>query len=166
MDLSAFSAVVGGLNQAYQSAKALLELKVETEAAARINALVHQLGDLSSKFIAAQAAHMQCQERTMQLEKELTRLEQFESQKQRYRLAELAPGVLAYALKPEHAAEEPAHHLCAACYAQAQARILQFQRQDTRNRIYKCFACGAEYPVPHNIQHLAEAVPRGGHRSL
>lgn len=148
MDLSVFSAVAGGLQQAYQGAKALLELKVEAETALRIHALVSQLGDLSGKFLDARAAHLACQERTMDLEKEVARLTGFEADRARYALNELAPQAYVWSLRPEHQGEEPLHHLCCRCYAEAKKSILQFARQQGGYRVLACPLCQAEVRLP------------------
>lgn len=148
MDLSLFSAVSGGLQQAYQGAKALLELKVEAEVTERISSLVSQLGDLSGKFLDARAAHLACQERTMDLEKEVSRLTGFEADRSRYALTEIAPDAYAWSLRPEHQGEEPLHHLCCRCYAEAKKSILQFARQQGGYRVLACPLCQAEVRLP------------------
>lgn len=165
MDISVFAAVSGGLQQAYQSAKSLLELKVEVDTAVRINALVGQLGDVTGQFLAAQTAHLQCQEKTVALEKELASLKSFAAQKERYVLQQLAPHAYAYALRPEHQGEEPLHHLCSHCYAESQKSILQFSRLDRGDRVLACPRCKAEVRVPHGIPMTAETASRPG-RSL
>ncbi len=159
MDLSAFAAVTGGLQQVYQSAKALLELKVETEVAMRINALVGQLGEVSGKFLAAQAAHMTCQERAMDLEKELSRLKDFEAEKARYVLSDQGSNALTYTLRQEHQGEEPLHHLCCQCYAEATKSILQFARLERSDRVLACPRCKAEVRFPHGIPQTVLTAP-------
>lgn len=161
MDLSVFAAVSGGLQQAYQSAKALLELKVEAETAVRINTLIGQLGDVTGKFLTAQTAHLQCQEKAMELENELARLKGFAAEKERYVLQQLAPYAYAYALRPEHQGEEPLHHLCSHCYAGAQKSILQFARLERGDRVLTCPRCQAEVRFPHGIPQpiLTAAAP-------
>lgn len=162
MDITIFSSVASGLNQVYHSTKALLDLKVETETAVKINALAGQVGDLMGKFIAAQSAHMECQEKAMHLEKEITRLKAFETEKDRYAMQKIGEHSFAYALKPEAAGEEPPHYICANCYANSQKSILQ--RSGTAGlHDYKltCPRCGNDVLMPHKIPVNFGTSPRG-----
>lgn len=163
MDITIFSSVASGLNQVYHSTKALLDLKVETETAVKINALAGQVGDLMGKFIAAQSAHMECQEKAMNLEKEVTRLKTFETEKQRYVMQKIGENSFAYALKPEAAGEEPLHHICANCYADGYKSVLQFNRYHGNFSVLVCPRCKAETLTPHGIKSDYVSVNRDNH---
>ncbi len=152
MDVTIFSSVASGLNQAYQTAKTLLDLKVETETAVKINSLAGQLGDLMGKFIAAQAAHMECQEKAMNLEKEISRLKAFEAEKQRYVMQKIGENSFAYALKPEAAGEEPPHYICAHCCANNYKSVLQFNRYHGKFSVLVCPSCKSEVFTPHGMK--------------
>ncbi len=158
MDLSLFSALVNTAQHVYQSTRALLELKVDAETAVRINALLTEVGDLTGKVIEAHTAHWQCQEKAMQLEKEIRRLKDFEAESQRYALKEIAPGALAYQLRADRQGEEPVHYLCAACYAQHNKSILQFARYDGRLQVLAC-PSGHEIKTPHGFDMACQTAP-------
>ena len=156
MDISVFNTVSAGIKKAYETAKALLDLKIETETMARINDLTIQLGDLSGKFIEAQQAHMACQERTMQLEKEVARMNAFEADKNRYAMQKVGENSYAYALKPEAAGEEPPHYICASCYADSYKSILQLSGRNYGTDALTCHRCKSSVFIPNNIKSIAD----------
>lgn len=144
MDISMFSAISGGLQQAYGTAKGLLDLKVSAEVTLKVSAIISQLGELSGKLMEAQLAHVACQQRAMDLEKEVADLKAFEAQKERYELKELAAGAFAYSVRPALQGEEPAHHLCCHCFLKGVKSILQSQGYKDHSNWLKCPACAAE----------------------
>lgn len=161
IDISVFSAVTSGLQQAYSSAKALLELKVETETAARINDLAGQLGDVIGKFLSAQTAHVACQERAMKLEQEITRIKAFDVEKPRYAMIRMGEDAIAFALRPAAAGDEPPHHICAHCHGASFKSILQFARYEGRFKVLSCPRCKTEVRAPHGISQEAITVSTG-----
>lgn len=161
MDISAFTAVAGGLNQSYNLAKALLDLRVDADATARIQALVTQLGELSGKFLAAQQAHMACHQKAMELEKEVAHLREFETEKQRYVLKALGPDSLAYALRDNEQGEEPLHYLCARCFQKAEKSMFQFAGYEKAFRVLSCDRCGGKVLIPEPSGEIGTTGPSG-----
>lgn len=95
--------------------------------------------------LAAQADQSAMLEHVRTLEKEVARLQAWESEKQRYKLKPFGPGSFAYALKESAQGDEPAHWICASCYEHGKKSILQAtSRLEARRRIYRCFECNAE----------------------
>lgn len=72
--------------------------------------------DLQETILAAQMEQSALIEQVGQLEKEVTRLKEWDADKKRYALGEVAPGAFAYVLKRSKANGEPTHALCANCY--------------------------------------------------
>lgn len=72
--------------------------------------------ELQEKILDAQQAQSTLQEKLAELEKEVTRLKAWDADKQRYKLTEMCPEVLAYTLKEGMENGEPAHSLCTSCY--------------------------------------------------
>lgn len=99
--------------------------------------------ELQEKILGAQAAQAALVERIGDLEKEVTRLKAWDAEKQRYKLDQLRPGVVAYSPKEELANGEPPHQLCAACY---DAGFKSFLKQETWNpgrcNVMVCHGCG------------------------
>lgn len=127
---------LGAVKTAFDMAKALENIH---ETVARDRAII----DLQKEILAAQAAQFALLERVGKLEKEVAQFEAWDADKQRYQLAELAPGIFAYSLKEGMANGEPQHHLCTACY---DAGFKSFLKRETWNpgrcAMIVCHGCG------------------------
>ena len=84
-----------------------------------------QLIDAQTKIFAVNNERATLIERIGKLEKQVTDLEAWETEKQRYELKEIAFGSFAYVVKPAMQGTEPPHQICANCYQQAKKSILQ-----------------------------------------
>jgi hypothetical protein len=63
-------------------------------------------------------------------------------------LAEVASGVLAYAIKEAVRGAEPEHHLCPDCYQKGQKSLLQREyREVGRASLLVCHRCGLDLYV-------------------
>ena len=71
----------------------------------------------------------------------------WESEKQRYRLQQVDPGVVVYIVREEAATQdEPVHYLCPACYEKCKKSILQATPElRKRRRVHQCPECRAEF---------------------
>lgn len=110
-------------------------LKDMNDAAVRNAAVI----DLQGQILAAQEQQMALVERVGNLEKEMTRFETWETEKQRYRLIQFTPGTVAYVLKRSDANGEPGHALCTNCYERGTKSILQ--ENGKRIRVDQGFVC-------------------------
>lgn len=128
-------ASLSAIKTAFDLAKGLKDI----DDATRRNAAVIELQE---KILAAREAQSTLLERISELENKVASFEAWETEKQRYELKELAPGVFAYRLKESMAGGEPIHDLCAACYKHGKPSILQ--RQDKgMNQLMNCSECKA-----------------------
>ena len=135
---------------AVQSAKALGELVKAANSLSNYTEFVSAVSEVSAKLMEATAVALASQEkqsalanRITELENQLREIENWQSEAERYALHPLAPGLFAYAVKPEHERGEPPHMLCANCMAQRQKSILQ-----RSNRRYECHKCKSSIVVP------------------
>jgi hypothetical protein len=108
--------------------------------------------DLNEKIIDAQhrifeanAAQSELVERIRQLEGQITRMKDWDAQKQRYRLATPFPGCMVYALQKSMSDGQPAHYLCTACFQNGQPSILQSKegRSTKEGHVHSSFSCPA-----------------------
>ncbi len=119
-------------------------LKDISDAAIRDRAVI----ELLEKLMAAQLQQTALVERVTELEKEKARFENWESEKQRYELADAGGGSSAYRLKPAMANGEPPHCICANCYQKAHKSILQPEtRMPGRAQVLVCNECGSDFYV-------------------
>jgi hypothetical protein len=127
---------LGAVKTAFDMAKALQGIH---ETTARDRAVI----ELQKEILSAQAAQFSLVEQVGDLEKEVTRLKTWDADKQRYKLAELRPGVFARSLKEGMENGEPSHQLCDACYEAGFKSIL---KQETwspgKCNMMVCHGCG------------------------
>ncbi|WP_339757784.1 hypothetical protein [uncultured Hoeflea sp.] len=138
-----FSTIVG-------LGKQLLDVK---DAAARNSLII----DFTGKLMEAQQHEALLIERIRELEKSLMRFENWEAEKQRYKLKPLGKHrVLAYVLDPMMANGDPPHAICANCYQNGQKSFLQATSSRSYGLSLKCNKCGAD-------QHTGfESIPEIG----
>jgi hypothetical protein len=127
---------LGALKSAFDIAKSLKDID---DAARRNGAVI----ELQEKILGAQSAQAQLIESVSALEKEMAHLKAWNTDKERYKLTELRPGVTAYSLKEGMENGEPPHHLCASCYQGHHKTILQAATwQPGRCHVLICHDCG------------------------
>lgn len=116
-------------------------LKSINDAAIRNSVVI----ELTEKILAAQAAQAALIAEVGKLEKELTRFETWEAEKQRYELYEVKPGRYARRLKETMSNGEIPHDICAQCYNKGVKSILQkFVTPQGRYTMLTCGECGTE----------------------
>lgn len=116
-------------------------LKDINDAAIRNGAVV----ELLEKILTAREQQAAALDRISDLEKELARFENWETEKQRYELADVGSGALAYRLKPSMANGEPPHSICAQCHERMVKSILQPEtRFPGRTQHLACHGCGSD----------------------
>jgi len=127
---------LGLFKTAFDIAKGLKDIN---DATIRNGAII----DLQEMILSARDQQAAALERISELEKELARFENWETEKQRYELADVGRGAVAYRLKPAMTNGEPPHSICANCYERAEKRHLQ---PETRrgSQYLVCHSCGAE----------------------
>jgi hypothetical protein len=113
-----------------------------------------ELRKLHAEILAAQRGAMTAQaneatllEEVGALKKQVTDLEAWESEKQRYQLIALAPNVIAYAVKESARGVEPPHLICANCYNAGKKSFLNQVTQGSRLDTYHCNGCGERLSV-------------------
>src|SRR6267142_3086027 len=95
---------LGAIKTAFDIAKGLKDI----DDAARRNAAVIELQE---KILTAQQAQSTLIERVHELEREMARLKDWEADKKRYKLAEIAPGIVALTIKEDMRSGEPFHRI-------------------------------------------------------
>jgi hypothetical protein len=157
VDLTGISTALGSL----VAAKDIAQTMVGLRDAAILNG---KIAELNSKIIDAQSGvFLVNEERTAlvqrvgKLEKEIADMKTWETEKQRYELKSTSQlGGFAYALKPEMAAGEPPHYICANCYQSNKKRFLQgTQNMASGRRKFDCAECHSSVPVEGPYLHAS-----------
>lgn len=136
---------VTALKGAGDIAQGLSKLNTMAEVQAKAIELQQIILSAQSYALTAQAEHFSLLEKIRQLEKELTDIKAWESEKQRYELKELKSGVFAYALKEQTNPSEPAHNICASCYEHGKKSVLQSISMAVGRTVYLvCHGCNSQ----------------------
>jgi hypothetical protein len=148
-DISAISAAISALNGAKDMAKAMIGLRDAQVLQPKIIELNQQLLEAQSSVFAVNQERATLIERISQLEKDLVRLKAWETEKQRYQLADIGDGTFAYALKESMSGGEPPHYICTNCYEQAKKSILNSTRLPGGGNLLTCASCSAKLIIRH-----------------
>jgi hypothetical protein len=112
--------------------------------------LQERIFEAREALTAARETQTASLERIRDLEQQIVQLKEWEADKQRYELKQVAPGAFVYALKESMKGAEPEHWLCANCYQQRRKSILQkIAGSQTQTLLsiptqYECAACKAK----------------------
>lgn len=124
--------------------KAANGLRNFNEFVAAISEINAQLLNANAAALASQKEQLTLSNRVRELEEKIMSMENWNSESERYQLAELCPGVVHYVLKPSVDNSEPSHTLCANCFSKRQKGYLQKTIVDGRGTWYKCGNCDKE----------------------
>ncbi len=145
--VSEISSAVAAGQALLQVAKKALQHATQVEAKAVAAELVDRIVDLQAKLLAAQAQMEELDRARQEAQHKLVEKEEWEREKQRYELRELAPGILVRAPKEPKPPGEPDHYLCPHCFDENRKSLLQ--RPSTGHTNYKCHRCSLEIrPTP------------------
>jgi hypothetical protein len=165
MDMGSITAAVGSLKAAGDIAKGLISLKTTAEVQAKSIDLQEKILDAQHQIFAANAAQTSLVERIRELEAEIARMNDWATQKQRYKLATPFAGCMVYALQKSMSDGETPHYLCTACFQKGQPSILQGKEAGAmRNSYYYCPVCKSEASTQYrNVSPPAyfEDIKRG-----
>ncbi|GAA5785103.1 hypothetical protein [Chitiniphilus shinanonensis] len=153
--LDVIAGAFNALKGATDITQGLLALKTSTAVAAKANELNGIIATVQQQLFAAQADYAAIAGRIAELEAEITDLKNWEEEKQRYQLHELAPGSFVRRVKPEMQNGEPLHDLCTNCYQQGIKSILQYHGVVRHHVAFHCLRCGGEVLGAH-----VQAPPR------
>lgn len=127
---------LGAVKTAFDMAKALQGIH---DTVARDRAVI----ELQKEILVALSAQSALVESEGALKKEVADLKEWGADKQRYKLTELNPGVLAYSLKKGMEDGDPPHNLCTSCYQSGFKSILVSATWNPgRCHVLVCNDCG------------------------
>lgn len=139
----AVQGLMQSLNALTEYVKSMRELKEGAGIAAATSNLMGMLFDAQRQALQLQTEHSALLREKEDLEKCLMRMREFEEEKQRYGLQEIAPGTFAYAVKPGHQGSDPPHNLCPTCYQQGVKSILQGIDPANGRKRWHCHRCNS-----------------------
>ncbi len=138
------------ITQALSSVKTVSDLvmlaqKLKVDAAVRDKAVEAQTAiiSLQQAMLGLQAQFAGLIEENKNLKQEIADIQKWELDQAKYKLTQIAEGVLVYVFKEDLAGDEPLHWLCANCFHKKQKSILQLQRRNCLETVYSCPECNA-----------------------
>lgn len=153
MDMSSIMSAFEGTKAIYNGIQVMLDLKETVAVEAKAAELLRLVTDTQSKLFLVQADYAAAASRIRDLESDVVRLEEWQQEKDRYALHELAPGTFVYRVKPAMQGTEPVHDLCPACYQKGVKGILNNAGFEQAHRAVRCAICSTTF--------LAERVDTG-----
>jgi hypothetical protein len=158
--MEAVVSTFGLLQTAGQMAKSLVDMRDTALVQKTVIELNCVIISAQQSAVTAQSDQTTLTKQIGQLEAEIVRFKTWETEKQRYQLTELPPGVFVRSLKPEMTGGEPAHQLCEHCYQDGVKAILHRGETSCGRYHLKCTRCGADHTVGHFI--APQRQDRGG----
>src|SRR5262245_28439080 len=125
IDLKDVATIGTLLSQAVPLIKKLRESKLSDANSSELANLTDIVSDTSGRLFAVQSALLALQQENAELGVKLARMQDWETQKKRYKLATPFPGCMVYALQKSMSDGEVAHYLCASCYQRGEKSLLQ-----------------------------------------
>jgi hypothetical protein len=128
IEIAAFTTAV---SHATNIAKAIVETHDELKLRELKLEFATALLDVTQKQLALAQEYQAELDANKKLKQQLAAYERWEQESQRYQLHQPSIGVFVYALKQEHAAGQPLHWICAACYDDGKKSLLQRVSKDS-----------------------------------
>jgi len=148
VDLHMIQGTISSLKFAGDVAKSLLELKTLGDVQGKVIELQSAILSAQSSALSANAEQSAMVEEIRKLKEEIASVKAWESEKQRYKLAnQWEAGGVAYALKETMANGEPPHLICTKCYQDSKKSILNPISGDKGFISYCCPVCKAQIPT-------------------
>jgi len=154
-------AITSPLKAAGESIKELIEIRDQVKFGEEAAKLYSQILAALQGAVAAQTREAALLNVISDLKRRLVDLDTWETEKNRYVLEKLPPGVFVYTLKPEMAGSDDEHSICPTCYQRGKKSILHSTASG--NGIYRlmCKECGTKLEVGHFTPSGHSTIRRG-----
>jgi hypothetical protein len=124
IDMGQIAAAVSSLKVAGDIAQGLMSLKTMSDVQAKAIELNQQLIAAQHQIFAANTAQTMMLERVREIEGKIAAMEDWNSERQRYKMVTAYGGVTAYAVQKSMSNGETPHYLCANCFQGRKRSIL------------------------------------------
>jgi hypothetical protein len=161
VDVAAIAGALGSIKAASDIANGMLKLhdaKALQEKTIELNRIILSA---QADAITANGAQMELVAQIRALEEEVVQFKNWEADKSRYSLTNLAPGVVAFEIKEAMRNGEPLHHICANCCASGKKSYLQQHIRGSTYSKFKCNTCGEELAFNIGEQRRRNQNPSG-----
>ncbi len=147
--LSEITTALASLKAASDIIKGFNALQLEVAVKEKSTELFNIIISLQSNILSMQSEYSELLTSKSNIEKELLELKNNISDKSKYILVEIAPGILAYTPKETSNSFEPKHYLCQNCYdTKNQKSVLQRKYAEHKDLI--CNSCKSTFRLSDN----------------
>jgi translation initiation factor 2B subunit (eIF-2B alpha/beta/delta family) len=147
--MATIDAITSPLKLAVETVKKLVDLRDAAKLRDATRQLYDQILAAQQGAVAAQQHETTMAEEIRSLKARVDEFEAWDTEKQRYQLTKLPPGVFVYRLKPDMQGSEPMHSICEKCYQTSKKSILHSVGKYNGIEHLKCHSCGADIRVGH-----------------
>jgi hypothetical protein len=141
VDVSAIASALSALKAAKDIAQTMVGLRDDATFNQKLIEFQSKLIDANNAAFAAQDERAALLNEIERLNKQISSLDSWETEKQRYRLTQLAPGTNVYMVTDEARAAEPPHCICPNCYEDGKKSILHIMKDHTGTAHITCPKC-------------------------
>ena len=152
------SAALTTYNHASNIIKSLFELKVDTTIIEKLNLLSREIQALYGSNLELQQKLASSIAEKNDLRKELTRFEEWEDQKRRYKLYQPWANAIVYAITESKSNSDPPHWLCAKCFEERKRSFLNSRMAKSGYEEFFC-DCGHIVTSYHRGHHEIKYCP-------
>ena len=153
VDMAAVTGLATSIRAAVEITKAMKDIHDANVIQTKTFELTREILAAQSYAMEAVAAQSALLDRVRQLEEEKSKLEAWDTEKQRYELKKIQTGVTVYALKQGMENGEEPHYICTNCYQHGHKSILQREQLEVgRVIVHVCHECGSEF-IEFGVRH-------------
>ena len=135
---------------AYDIAKGISALKSEVDRNESISQILEVLLAVQTNALSVNAIAQELQEDKSALTQRIMEFEKWSETEMQYELKEIAPGIFVYYYKTANDPAKPIHWLCAKCFHERKAYIIQLDRESAAGKHYFCPNCNTKYDIRHS----------------
>jgi hypothetical protein len=148
------ASLLASAKAAYDIAKSINAIKNEVDRNQAVSKILEVLIAVQSDALSMQEKHSLLTAKIQQLEKECDRLKDWEAEKERYELKEIAHGLFARIEKGLVGNLQSAHKFCATCFEQNSKAPLQQEKIRVGRRLsLTCHRCKSKVIFDSYLKH-------------
>ena len=148
------ASLLASAKAAYDIAKGINALKNEVDRNQAVSKILEVLIAVQTDALSMQEKHSLLTTKIQELEKECDRLKDWQAEKERYKLKEIAPGLFARIEKGLVGNLQSAHKFCATCFEQNSKALLQQEKIKVGRRLsLTCHRCKSKVIFDSYLKH-------------
>jgi hypothetical protein len=148
--IAEIGSLVASSKAAYDIAKGISALKSEVDRNESISKILEVLLSVQTNAVSVNVIAQKLQEEKSALTQRIMEFEKWFETELQYELKEIAPGIFVYCYKITDDPAKPIHWLCAKCFHERKAHIIQLDRESAAGKHYFCPNCSTKYDIRHS----------------